>query len=107
MRKEHLSELRHKEKCSRGRSRGGLGMPRPNWRSARKVSTSTFAAQEKLEKTWSHVGIPFPTWDPIPLLNGAEELKTNYMRKDEVLNASASVSTGKPSLQESQTSQAR
>lgn len=43
----------------------------------------------------------------VPLLNGLGELMTNYMGKDEVLNASASVSTGKPSLWESQAYQAR
>lgn len=43
----------------------------------------------------------------VPPLNGARELMTNYMRKDEVLNVSASVSIGKPSLWESQASQAR
>lgn len=43
----------------------------------------------------------------LPLLNGLGELMTNYMGKDEVLNASASVSTGKPSLWESQAYQAR
>lgn len=43
----------------------------------------------------------------VTLLNGAGELMTNDMRKDEVLNASASVPTGKPRLQEPQASQAR
>lgn len=37
----------------------------------------------------------------VPLLNEAGELMTNGMRKDEGLHASASVFTGKPSLQES------
>lgn len=32
-----------------------------------------------------------------PLLNGTVELMTNYMRKDEVPNACASVSTGESS----------
>lgn len=43
----------------------------------------------------------------VPLLNEAGELMTNGMRKDEGLHASASVFTGKPSLQESQASQTR
>lgn len=43
-----------------------------------------------------------------PLLNGAGELLTNDMGKDEVLNAFfASIFTGKPGLQESQASETR
>lgn len=97
--KELLSELRHKKRWKQGGVRNAKANPELNLLRDMQGNKKGFHKYIcSTRKTRKNV---------VPLLNGAGELMTNYTRKGEVLNASASVSTGKPSLWESQASKAR